>query len=72
MIVCAHVVFLTGQVLAFFTARIAQENLESPSPEDILRVLAKNVDAWKSEGQARARLKARAPLPRWVSICWSG
>ena len=55
---CVCVMVGCAQVLAFFTARIAQENLESPSPEDILRVLAKNVDAWKSEGQARARLKA--------------
>ena len=60
------------QVLAYFNARVTAENFESPSPEDILRVLANSVHAWKSEGQARARLKVNAatraqPQPPEVS-----
>ena len=54
-------------MLAFFNARVVQENLESPSPDDILRVLGKNVEAWKSEGLARARLKVGPNLP-WPQV----
>jgi len=45
------------QILAFFTARVNDEKMEAPTPDDILRVLERSVSSWTTEGQARARLK---------------